>query len=136
MPTTALSPASPTATDAASATRAALARIAPLWPLKHFVAVNPFMGLLDRPFAEACDLLRRTAGAAPPACAAERHKRVAGKRISSGAKNVSSPRAGRSSGAIGVSMRCGQARHEAIGTRISLGPSCASVEPSRYSTSE
>ena len=37
---------------------------------------------------------------------------------------------------IGVSIRAGQARHEAIGTRISDGPSWASDEPSRYSTSE
>ena len=43
----------------------ALSRIPPLWPLKHFVAVNPFVGLINRPFTEACDLLQRTVGAAP-----------------------------------------------------------------------
>ena len=43
----------------------ALTRIPPLWPLKHFVAVNPFVGLIDRPFSEACSLLQRTVGAAP-----------------------------------------------------------------------
>ena len=43
----------------------ALARIPPLWPLKHFVAVNPFVGLTNRTFAEACELLQRTVGAAP-----------------------------------------------------------------------
>jgi uncharacterized protein YbcC (UPF0753/DUF2309 family) len=43
----------------------ALQRIPPLWPLTHFVAVNPFVGLLDRPFAEASAVLQRTAGAAP-----------------------------------------------------------------------
>ena len=26
----------------------ACARIAPLWPLKHYVAVNPLFGLIDR----------------------------------------------------------------------------------------
>lgn len=61
-------PASPTQPDIA-ATHAAIAealtRIPPLWPLKHFVAVNPFLGFLNRPFPEACALLQRTVGAAP-----------------------------------------------------------------------
>jgi uncharacterized protein YbcC (UPF0753/DUF2309 family) len=39
----------------------ACARIAPLWPLRHFVAVNPFLGFLDRPFEEACAFFRRVA---------------------------------------------------------------------------
>lgn len=43
----------------------ALERIPPLWPLEHFVAVNPFMGFTKRPFAEACGVLRRTVGKAP-----------------------------------------------------------------------
>ena len=34
-------------------------RIAPLWPLSSFVAVNPFVGLTDRHFAEAVRLLPR-----------------------------------------------------------------------------
>ena len=51
--------------DLASAIDLALSRIPPLWPLKHFVAVNPFVGLADRPFAAACAVLARTAGAAP-----------------------------------------------------------------------
>lgn len=53
------------AQDIDSAVDAALARIPPLWPLKHFVAVNPFVGLLDLPFAEACALLQRIQGAVP-----------------------------------------------------------------------
>ncbi len=48
-------------TDIASA----LSRIPPLWPLTHFVAVNPFVGLIDRPFPEACALLQRATGAVP-----------------------------------------------------------------------
>jgi uncharacterized protein YbcC (UPF0753/DUF2309 family) len=51
--------------SAAAAIDAALSRIPPLWPLKHFVAVNPFVGLIDRPFNEACSLLQRVTGAAP-----------------------------------------------------------------------
>lgn len=39
---------------------AACARIAPLWPLKHFVAVNPFLGFADQSFAVAAATLRRT----------------------------------------------------------------------------
>jgi len=41
---------------------AACERIAPLWPLKHFVAVNPFFGLRDHSFQEASDTLARVAG--------------------------------------------------------------------------
>lgn len=51
--------------DLADAVSAALGRIPPLWPLRHFVAVNPFLGLRDRPFEEACALLRRVVGSAP-----------------------------------------------------------------------
>jgi uncharacterized protein YbcC (UPF0753/DUF2309 family) len=41
---------------------AACARIAPLWPLKHFVAVNPFFGLTDQSFQAASDTLARITG--------------------------------------------------------------------------
>src|SRR3546814_12457502 len=37
-------------------------KIAPLWPLKHFVAVNPFLGFRDQSFAATCATLRRVAG--------------------------------------------------------------------------
>ncbi|MEO7597757.1 MAG: DUF2309 domain-containing protein [Opitutus sp.] len=47
------------------ALESALARIPPLWPLRHFVAVNPFVGLVDQPFDEAGELLQRIIGAAP-----------------------------------------------------------------------
>jgi len=40
----------------------ACARIAPLWPLKHFVAVNPFLGLSDKSFQDASDTLARILG--------------------------------------------------------------------------
>lgn len=36
-------------------------RIPPLWPLKDFVAVNPFLGLSDQHFLSAAALLQRTA---------------------------------------------------------------------------
>ena len=62
MPTLAPTASAP---DLAASIEAALSRIPPLWPLKHFVAVNPFMGLVDRPFTEACALLQRTVGSAP-----------------------------------------------------------------------
>ncbi len=42
----------------------ACARVAPLWPLQHFVAVNPYMGLADKTMAEANLTLAR-AGAGP-----------------------------------------------------------------------
>lgn len=41
------------------AVREACRRIPPLWPLKNFVAVNPFVGLGDRHFLEAAALVRR-----------------------------------------------------------------------------
>jgi len=39
----------------------ACGRIPPIWPLKDFVAVNPFVGLSDRHFLQAAALLRHTA---------------------------------------------------------------------------
>lgn len=38
-------------------------RIAPLWPLRHFVAVNPYLGLLEKSFETAAQTLGRRAGA-------------------------------------------------------------------------
>jgi uncharacterized protein YbcC (UPF0753/DUF2309 family) len=49
-------------TAIADAIAKACGRIAPLWPLKHFVAVNPFLGFADRSFAATCATLRRVAG--------------------------------------------------------------------------
>jgi hypothetical protein len=56
-------PASPaTASPAITAAVAGACRkIAPLWPLKHFVAVNPFLGFTDRSFAATCATMRRVA---------------------------------------------------------------------------
>lgn len=48
---------------ALDAARRACRRIAPLWPLKHFVAVNPFLGITDCSFADAARLMAETAGA-------------------------------------------------------------------------
>lgn len=56
---------SPAATDIGPAIQTALGRIPPLWPLRHFVAVNPFVGFMDRPFTVAAELLQRVTGAAP-----------------------------------------------------------------------
>lgn len=53
------------AADLGAAIDAALARVPPLWPLRHFVAVNPFVGLVDQPFSSAAELLQRVTGAAP-----------------------------------------------------------------------
>lgn len=38
-------------------------RIAPLWPLRHFVAVNPYLGLLDQSFESAAITMAHRAGA-------------------------------------------------------------------------
>jgi uncharacterized protein YbcC (UPF0753/DUF2309 family) len=43
----------------ASQVENACKRIPPLWPLKNFVAVNPFLGLADHSFVEAAALMRR-----------------------------------------------------------------------------
>ena len=39
--------------------QSAAKRIPPLWSLKNFVAVNPFLGLSDRHFIEAARLMQR-----------------------------------------------------------------------------
>jgi uncharacterized protein YbcC (UPF0753/DUF2309 family) len=54
-----------TVPDLKPAIAEALKRIPPLWPLEHFVAVNPFLGFTGHPFAEASATLRRTLGHAP-----------------------------------------------------------------------
>lgn len=41
--------------------RAVCKRIPPLWPLKHFVAVNPFLGFTDQTFVDSCALFKRVA---------------------------------------------------------------------------
>jgi uncharacterized protein YbcC (UPF0753/DUF2309 family) len=42
-----------------TAIAAACNRIAPLWPLKHFVAVNPFLGFTHQGFGTTCATMRR-----------------------------------------------------------------------------
>lgn len=37
-------------------------RIAPVWPLDSFVAVNPYLGLIDQPFSRVAEYLESTAG--------------------------------------------------------------------------
>lgn len=37
----------------------ACGRMPPLWPLHSFVAVNPFVGLAERSFADVCELMQR-----------------------------------------------------------------------------
>ena len=62
--TTIASPAQSEATadkDLPEVVRAVCKRIAPLWPLQNFVAVNPFLGLSEKPFIDACDLIRKVA---------------------------------------------------------------------------
>ncbi len=58
-------PPDATATHAAvaAAIETACGRIAPLWPLQHFVAVNPFLGFAGQHFGSACATLRRVANA-------------------------------------------------------------------------
>ncbi|MDT7933903.1 MAG: DUF2309 domain-containing protein [Sphingomonadaceae bacterium] len=46
-----------------AAARAACGRVAPLWPLATFVAVNPFFGFMDHSFAVTAAKLRRVTGA-------------------------------------------------------------------------
>lgn len=69
MPTTALAlksiDAMPAAPDPHLAVRSAVEvacrRIAPVWPLKNFVAVNPFLGFTGQPFGETCAIFDRVA---------------------------------------------------------------------------
>ncbi len=58
------------------AAHAACKRIAPLWTLRNFIAVNPFIGLSDKPFIDACELVRKVAPGGmqmPPAFYQEKH---------------------------------------------------------------
>ena len=53
----------PTTLALRQALRRAHARVAPLWPLQSFVAVNPFLGLSQERFGDACQTMKRVADA-------------------------------------------------------------------------
>jgi uncharacterized protein YbcC (UPF0753/DUF2309 family)/NADH:ubiquinone oxidoreductase subunit 5 (subunit L)/multisubunit Na+/H+ antiporter MnhA subunit len=57
----------PSPSPSAETVRASVERVtqahAPVWPLRAFVAVNPYLGMVDRTFAEAAATLARVAGA-------------------------------------------------------------------------
>lgn len=65
MPQAALARPTPPATESDANTgleasiAAACARVAPLWPLKHFVAVNPFLGFTGQSFAATAATFER-----------------------------------------------------------------------------
>lgn len=48
------------ATQVEKSLQQAVGKIAPLWSLENFVAVNPYLGLADMEFAEAMDLLNKS----------------------------------------------------------------------------
>lgn len=73
--------AAPARPATADALHAACARIAPLWPLERFVAVNPYLGLLDEPFADATRRLATVAGAQGTLPVAEYRARIDAGRI-------------------------------------------------------
>jgi len=56
---------SPIPTKTRHAIRTATERVAPLWPLQSFVAVNPFLGFTGVPFEQACVKLAGATGALP-----------------------------------------------------------------------
>ena len=47
--------------ELAAAIKAACSRIAPVWPLKNFVAVNPFLGFIEQSFHATVATLHRVA---------------------------------------------------------------------------
>ncbi|MFN3447661.1 MAG: putative inorganic carbon transporter subunit DabA, partial [Roseococcus sp.] len=55
-------PAESAATDLLPLLRRVAGRIAPLWPLQDFVAVNPFLGLAEQPFGAALARLSAIGG--------------------------------------------------------------------------
>ncbi|MFP4125898.1 MAG: YbcC family protein [Alphaproteobacteria bacterium] len=66
MTTTTLDDATMVATPAPTLTAAidqAGRKVAPLWPLNHFVAVNPYFGLADQTFTDGAIAMARAAGA-------------------------------------------------------------------------
>lgn len=58
-----VAPAPPALPDLNQAIEAACERIAPLWPLSRFVAVNPFLGFATSPFDQAAREIYRLTGA-------------------------------------------------------------------------
>ncbi len=56
-------PSTAATSELRQALRRAHARVAPLWPLQSFVAVNPFLGLSQERFGQACQTMKRVADA-------------------------------------------------------------------------
>ena len=54
---------SPSSSALLKSFRASTARIAPIWPLENFVAVNPYFGMSDLSFSEVAQRLQKVAGA-------------------------------------------------------------------------
>ncbi len=53
----------PVTSNLTDALRTTCSKVAPVWPLESFVAVNPFLGLIAQDFGSVADRLRRVAGA-------------------------------------------------------------------------
>ena len=94
------------------------------------------MDLIYIPTDKAVTAALAAAVRVPPSSARRPMRRRAGKRVSSGARNVSAPVAARSSGVRSAGRRSGHVNAYWIGTRISGGASCANVEPSVNVTNE
>lgn len=58
-------------------------RIAPLWPLQHFVAVNPYLGFLDHPFHEGLARVEQLLGARGAMSLADYQQALAAKQFES-----------------------------------------------------
>ncbi|MHB8295247.1 MAG: YbcC family protein [Acidimicrobiales bacterium] len=70
--------------DLSTSIDGACLRIAPLWPLKHFVAVNPYFGLRDQPFWQADQTLRKITGQGLTMPRAHYEEEIANGRITRG----------------------------------------------------
>jgi uncharacterized protein YbcC (UPF0753/DUF2309 family) len=84
-------PRAPRPEQVDAAVARAAGTVAPLWPLKHFVAVNPFLGLAGQSFEEAARTLAHTAGARmtmprPWYAAAIREGRIADRHLAAALK--------------------------------------------------
>lgn len=83
-PALAAAPAPPRRESLEATVARACGRVAPVWPLRRFVAVNPFLGLAGEPFPRACARLARTVGARAVMPRAFFREAVAAGRVSEG----------------------------------------------------
>lgn len=109
-----------TASAVLDSARSACDRIAPVWPLRHFVAVNPYFGMRDLSFWDADRYLQTVAGSRLVMPLAYYREQLRRGRISPRDVRDAARRLGRDGAAETILARLDDARADAVLPRLPL----------------